>query len=170
MSKDNPYSSPEFAAKPSFQQMGLASLGDRFLAALIDVLVMIPFACLINIVIGVILPFSAEGGQFLMSLASTAMNIAGGLGAYLALHGYLLSTRGQTVGKMAMKTQIVAEDGSEVSFSDILIKRILPIWLLGLIPCIGFIVWLVDVLMIFRENRKCLHDDIAGTKVIKLPG
>jgi hypothetical protein len=27
---------------------------------------------------------------------------------------------------------------------------------------------LADALFIFRENRKCIHDDLAGTKVIQI--
>jgi uncharacterized RDD family membrane protein YckC len=170
MSEANPYSSPLHGGKELVGSGQLASLGDRFLAALIDFVVLIPFSCVVFFVIGMIVPLTNEGGQVIMRSISTAMNVAGGLGAYLALHGYLLSTRGQTVGKMIVKTKIVADDGSTVPFATILLKRILPMWAIGLIPCIGFIVWIVDVCMIFRENRKCLHDDIAGTKVIKLAG
>jgi len=37
---------------------------------------------------------------------------------------------------------------------------------IGFIPGIGTIVSLVDVLMIFGQDQRCLHDRIAGTKVI----
>jgi hypothetical protein len=38
---------------------------------------------------------------------------------------------------------------------------------IGLIPLAGSLLRLADVLFIFRANRKCLHDDTAGTLVIK---
>jgi uncharacterized RDD family membrane protein YckC len=31
----------------------------------------------------------------------------------------------------------------------------------------GAILYLIDVLFIFRDNRRCLHDLLAGTKVIQ---
>ena len=34
-----------------------------------------------------------------------------------------------------------------------------------MIPYISIIL-LIDVLMIFRANKACLHDDIANTKVV----
>jgi hypothetical protein len=37
---------------------------------------------------------------------------------------------------------------------------------IAMIPYVGNVIALIDVLMIFRTSRKCLHDDIAGTKVI----
>jgi hypothetical protein len=47
-------------------------------------------------------------------------------------------------------------------------KRFLVISMLGLVPRVGDWVGIVDVLMIFRKDRNCLHDDIAKTRVIKL--
>ena len=34
---------------------------------------------------------------------------------------------------------------------------------LGIVPLFG----IVDVLFIFREDRRCIHDMIAGTRVIQ---
>jgi hypothetical protein len=42
------------------------------------------------------------------------------------------------------------------------------IQVLSLIPVAGNSIPMIDALMIFRENRHCLHDDFAGTKVIKV--
>lgn len=168
MSQANPYSSPEFGGKDTMNYGHLASRMDRFLAALIDCLIAIPFSCLVSFVIGIFLSMLGDLGQIVLTLVSSAMNVAGGLGLYLVIHGYLLSTRGQTVGKMMMKIQIVGEDGNMLPFGTLLLKRILPIWGIALVPCVGFVVVIADMLMIFRENRKCLHDDFASTKVIKL--
>jgi uncharacterized RDD family membrane protein YckC len=38
------------------------------------------------------------------------------------------------------------------------------------IPVVNFILPLLDALFIFREDRRCIHDLIAGTKVIQLDG
>ena len=168
MSTQNPYSSPQIGAQALTSSGQLASLGDRFLGALIDGLIMLPVVAVLSVLMGIVLRMVFGENSVIASLLSNVMGIGLGLGAYLAINGRLLATRGQTVGKMVMKTQIVADDGSPVSFETILLKRLLPVWIVGAIPCVGLIFNLADALLIFRENRKCLHDDIAGTKVIKL--
>ena len=40
--------------------------------------------------------------------------------------------------------------------------------LVAQIPYIGAFLILADVLCIFREDRRCLHDHLAGTRVIDL--
>ncbi len=35
------------------------------------------------------------------------------------------------------------------------------------IPLIGLLFWVVDCCFIFRDDRRCLHDLIAGTRVVK---
>jgi uncharacterized RDD family membrane protein YckC len=40
------------------------------------------------------------------------------------------------------------------------------IWFVSLIPLVGTVVGLVDVLVIFRSDKRCLHDHLAGTKVV----
>jgi hypothetical protein len=39
---------------------------------------------------------------------------------------------------------------------------------MGAIPFVGNFVGLVDALMIFGEDHRCLHDRIAGTRVISV--
>lgn len=91
-----------------------------------------------------------------------------GILLFLAVQGYFLATRSQTIGKMALGTKIVADGGGTFPFGELYTKRYLILQLVALIPFIGGLIGLVDAVMIFRSNRKCLHDDIAGTKVIKL--
>jgi len=44
--------------------------------------------------------------------------------------------------------------------------RYIPIWIVGLIPGVGIALTILDALFIFRDDRRCIHDLIAGTKVI----
>jgi len=39
----------------------------------------------------------------------------------------------------------------------------------ALIPGTGHVVGIANAVMMFREEHNCLHDDIAGTRVVKLP-
>lgn len=87
--------------------------------------------------------------------------------AYVGVQGFLLTTRGQTLGKIAMGIRIVRfEDGGNPGF----VKAVLLRWLLwGLISrfgLLGKIAMLVNFLFIFRDDQRCLHDHVAGTYVV----
>ena len=85
----------------------------------------------------------------------------------MLLNGYLLSTRGQTIGKLVVGTKIVDADTEQlVPLWPLFFKRFLLIQILSAIPLVGNFVGLADTLLIFRENKRCLHDDLANTKVV----
>ncbi|QDU58066.1 RDD family protein [Aeoliella mucimassa] len=91
-----------------------------------------------------------------------------GYGIYLAINGYLLATNGQTVAKNLLGIKIVRTDGSPADLGRLFGIRYLPFKLIMLIPWLGFLVtWIINPLMIFRESRKCLHDDLADTIVVQ---
>jgi uncharacterized RDD family membrane protein YckC len=96
-----------------------------------------------------------------------------GLLAFLAMVGLViwncvwLKRYGQTVGKRALGIRIVRSDGSRAGLGRIFGLRYLPLILLGSIPYLGFLITLADYLLIFRDNRKCLHDQFADTIVVK---
>lgn len=80
----------------------------------------------------------------------------------------LLYREGQTVAKRIFRIRIVRPDGSRASFLRILLLRNLLQWILQALPLgIGLVYWLVDSLYIVRDERRCLHDYMAGTIVVK---
>jgi uncharacterized RDD family membrane protein YckC len=85
---------------------------------------------------------------------------------WLGLIGYqvfLLATRGQTLGKKWMGIKVVRTDGGPASAGSLIVMRfVVAQGILGAIPVYG----LIDVLFIFRDDRRCVHDLIAGTKVV----
>jgi len=88
--------------------------------------------------------------------------------AFLLVHGYPLATRGQSVGKILVQTRIVSvEDGKILPFSKLIALRYLPLWVAAQIPVVAQIFGLADALFVFRDDRRCIHDLIAGTRVIK---
>jgi uncharacterized RDD family membrane protein YckC len=81
---------------------------------------------------------------------------------------YLLTTRGQTMGKKLLGIKIVNfDDEANPGFVKAVLLRGLVNGLIGCIPMIGWVYSLVDICFIFRADRRCLHDLIAGTKVVK---
>jgi uncharacterized RDD family membrane protein YckC len=96
---------------------------------------------------------------------------AAGLFVYLAVHGYWLMKSAQTVGKKLLGLQIVNfTDGSPTPGSKIVLARVLPMTVVAQIPTVGIALTLLDPLFIFGKSRRCAHDFIAGTKVVKLYG
>ena len=106
-------------------------------------------------------PASSSGIWMLM-----VQNLVLGFILFLVIHGYLLATRGQTVGKALLKIKIVRSDGSPASFARIVGLRYLTTSVLASIPLVGTLYGLLDVLLIFRASRRCLHDNIADTIVV----
>ncbi len=99
----------------------------------------------------------------LLSICAVAI---GGL-IDLAINGVFLRRNGQTVGKKICGIKIIKPTGEVPSLFDSFIKRRLVFSFAQQIPILGGIVSLVDVLLIFRDNRRCLHDQLANTIVVK---
>ncbi|MDG2220403.1 MAG: RDD family protein [Rubripirellula sp.] len=103
----------------------------------------------------------------LTAMETTLMTLSG-FAIFLALQGYLLATRGQTIGKMLVGIRIVDyTSGETVPFAKLIGLRYLPLWIVTIIPFLGNFIVLIDTLAIFTSERRCLHDLIAGTKVVE---
>lgn len=87
---------------------------------------------------------------------------------FFVLHGPSLYQRGQTIGKRLMGIAIVTLNNQKPAFFPLIAQRYISQWLLGMVPLVGPLLRLVDVLLIFRADKRCLHDHIAKTKVIDL--
>ena len=89
--------------------------------------------------------------------------------ALLGIQIYLLATRSQSLGKYLMKTQIVdVNTGLRADFVHAFLLRLLVNGLISGVPCVGTIYALVDILFIFREDRRCIHDLLASTCVVDI--
>jgi uncharacterized RDD family membrane protein YckC len=97
-------------------------------------------------------------------------------GAYTAINWVFLKN-GQTIGKKLTGIQIQSRNGGLLPVKDIIVKRFLIIQLAATLPgmihpllgILGGLFVLADVLCIFRSGYNTLHDDIANSKVVKLP-
>ena len=143
----------------------LASLWKRTLGAGIDIFIMIIF----------LMPAAWAGGivqlindrkdvppDQILSLTRLKWSV------YVLLNGYLLANYGQTIGKRIARTRIVTMDGKRPTLVQLLVYRYFAIQALSLIPFAGFAIQTLNVLQIFNKDRRCIHDHLAGTKVIKV--
>ena len=161
----NPYAPPTPGAEigePVYaygEEHILASRGSRFAAALIDGFLYVG-AMLPGIVLMVA---SSDGGD--PGMAGLGLMVVGMLG--LAIYQWvLISNSGQSLAKKWMGIKIVKTDGTECGFVHGVLLRMWVMGIIGQIPFVGAIASLVDPLLIFGDERRCLHDMIAGTKVI----
>ncbi|NUW69597.1 RDD family protein [Vibrio coralliilyticus] len=102
------------------------------------------------------------------SLASTFFLLSYSLLVYLLCNGYLLHKKGQTIGKNVFGIAIVDSQGSSLGLKRIFFKRYIPTVLFHYIPLIGGLLALADTLCIFRKDKRCIHDLIAGSQVISI--
>lgn len=110
-----------------------------------------------------------------LDLSSMAEGVAwvwAGLMGALLLQSILIAVRGQNLGKLLVGARVVRVDnGAPAGFArGVLLRFALPvsmIFLLNLAFPLGFLFLLIDYCFIFRADRRCLHDLIAGTKVVR---
>jgi len=165
----NPYAPPQAAvldiADPAAGAV-LADRGTRLGASILDglivgVMVYLPLI-VATLVTGASQDVSAERPD-LSGLAIGSIVALAGFVVWLAITIKFMIANGQSIGKKACGIKVVRRDGSRASVSRLIWLRNVVNGVLGLIPLYGFI----DALFIFGEARRCLHDHIADTIVVK---
>ena len=146
-----------------------AALIDGFLKTLCFLPTTIP-------VTRVLLEQAAKGGSTsLTEIAAVTKNVLNTslekslplLAALLLVQMGLLALRGQSVGKLIVGLRIVRLDGSAPGFLHAFLLRSCIPFLLEQIPVLGLVFWVVDSCFIFRDDHRCLHDLLAGTRVVR---
>jgi uncharacterized RDD family membrane protein YckC len=159
----NPYRPPidEDAPRPLPQDAStqrLASRGSRFGAAFVD-----------GIIIGVLSTPAYLGDEFDLGVGAIVQAFV--LTAYSVIVSCAVQIwffrSGQSIGKRLAHIRIVEyPSGQTASVLRILALRILPFTLIAIVPWVGWAIVMIDPLFIFGGERRCLHDLIAGTKVV----
>jgi uncharacterized RDD family membrane protein YckC len=140
----------------------LATRTRRFWASMLDM----GIAVIAIFVLQPLLPWDVRStGEGFWTVDPAAA--AGDFFLFVLLHGWLLLMRGQTIGKAILGLRIVRPDGGKPSAFQLLASRNGLFYALMVVPAIGLLVISVDCLMIFRSSRRCLHDLLAGTIVVK---
>ena len=159
MPAPNPFAPPAAASGPHPASIDLrkALLGARFQAALLDSV--LTFVIVLPVLLITASTKGSGSGSGVIVILTIAM-----LWIY---QWYLVSTTGQTLGKRWAGIRIVKVDGSPSTFVSAVVLRSWVFALLGAIPVLGALLALADVLAIFGSERRCLHDQLAGTIVIR---
>ncbi|MEM6514143.1 MAG: RDD family protein [Pseudomonadota bacterium] len=168
MDKENLYASPGADVDIDDSDSELAGRWSRLWGAIIDgiaiSLVFIP----ILFALGYYENIEEQMASTSSALAANTIPALGYIVLYVLFNGYLLHTSGQTIGKRVVGTRIVSvKDGRILPLSRVVFLRFLPFSIVAYVPLIGPFIALANNLAIFTSQRRCLHDYLAATKVIK---
>jgi uncharacterized RDD family membrane protein YckC len=141
--------------------MELADRTNRLLAAIIDRAIYLPFFIIAVILVPGMKRSSAMVAPVLILMVVLPL-------ALFIYQTWLVSTTGQTIGKKYMRIRIVkVPDLSNGGFVSNFLLRSVAMYFIGAVPVVGTIAMIANPLFIFRDDRRCIHDHIAGTCVIK---
>lgn len=144
----NPYGPPPPGTRT------LVSPGDRLLARLIDVAVLLIPVLLV---------------QFVIGIGSLLSDIIVALLVFAYEGAMLLSQQQQTIGKKVMKLRVVSAAHGGRPTDNELWARAAVYGLPQAVPCIGTLFELVNVLSLLWDKplQQCFHDKAAKTLVVK---
>jgi uncharacterized RDD family membrane protein YckC len=157
---------------PGEATFGPATRGSRLAAVFVDwIIFSIPLSPSYVVAFRAV----AQAGRFSVWNFWAAMATAGALFyvgllidlTLLAVVAVLVYRNGQTIGKKLLGIKVVRTDGSRATLGRIFWLRNVVNSLIRVVPMLGPLYGLVDVLMIFGEARRCCHDYIADTIVIR---
>jgi uncharacterized RDD family membrane protein YckC len=178
MTQHDPYQAPGASLRdpvPATEALQLAERGTRLGAVILDSLLntvlVLPFVIAAMFYSGVFSgsppPWLVEAMRGGLSLAFQLGIIVFGFLVFLLIQGYPLARYGQTWAKRWLGIRIVDLEGRKPEFWRLLLLRYGVGQVLGVVPCIGPLYGLTDACFVFRDDRRCVHDLLAGTRVVQ---
>lgn len=170
MTEENVYQAPQSSVvEENNTETLLASRWARLGAAVLDSVILALAVTPVAFALGVfesVLANAEVGAEGLSAQYTVTMALLGAC-AFFLINGYLLATRGQTVGKKLVGIKMVDMSSRQLlPFTKLIGLRYLPVWVVAYLPMLGGILPLIDALFIFRGDKRCIHDLIAGTQVV----
>jgi uncharacterized RDD family membrane protein YckC len=141
----------------------LSSRVDRLLAIIVDVVIGLAVTVPVALYTGAYdAVFQGQPLTWSLYLQTTLV----GWGWYFLVNSYWLIKYGQTVGKRLLGIRICDfQTGGVPPFWRLLVRIAVPSFA-AQAGLIGSLFDLVDILLVFGKNRRCIHDLIASTRVV----
>ena len=153
----------DLRAGVSPSHLELATLGSRVAALLIDgCVVYIPLTLIFLIFL---IPLFVMGGDdpppwfFVLQLLFGF----GSAGIWIAYEGLMLEKSGQTIGKRVLKIKVVTPEGDGVTRKQAFLRA-------GIRQLLYMFCFIIDYVTVFGQDRTCVHDQAARTRVVVVRG
>lgn len=172
----NPYSAPQLDSSvlsmecPSQIPAGSFT---RLIATLLDVVALLATSIVFGVGLGLFLQITPYNFDALLTspFRFLAVFVFWTLGVFLQLVSF--KNTGQTIGKRIMKICVVhADTGARCGLARYFFMRMVAVTVVYLMLLrmgdAGLIIVVGGFFLIFRQDRRCLHDWIASTRVVKV--
>jgi uncharacterized RDD family membrane protein YckC len=141
----------------------LASIGRRFAAMWVDsfVVMLVVFPLMFALGLGfAAAPGSPETADTVMGGLMVLLMIGGAL-LVLAYEGFMLASRGQTLGKMAVGIKVVTPEGRDLSAGQAWGRAVLRQVFFSYLALINYLPAL------FTKQKTAVHDLVCKTRVVR---
>jgi len=165
----NPYAPPRAFVRDIADPSALtapADRGTRLGAAILDgiILMVMVYVPLMFVAVFVGAAGAAAGDSAAGALAVVGLGLTlVGFTVWCWLTIRYMRRNGQSIAKKIVGIKVIRTDGSPASLGRVFWLRNVVNGLISIVPLYG----LIDALFIFHDSRRCLHDKIADTIVVK---
>ena len=141
-------------------QLPLATVGRRFAAIWIDRMIFTVSGIAV-IITGALFQKTgdSDSATFIAAMVAGVSVIFIG---YIIYEGLMLSSRGQTLGKMALKIKVVRPDGSPITTGQAWGRSVLRGIMVHVLSLLNYIPAMAT------KEKTCIHDLVAGTRVVNV--
>jgi uncharacterized RDD family membrane protein YckC len=139
-------------------QLPLAAVGRRLAALVIDRLMFAALFIALVLVATLFEKREATETFFVVLFAGMGLVYVG----FIVYEGLMLSARGQTLGKMALKIRVVRPDGTAITTGQAWGRTVLRGVMIYVLSLLNYIPALVT------KEKTCIHDLVANTRVISI--
>lgn len=166
----NPYAPPKAAVADAVENSvgSLATRMSRLKAAIIDTVLFGLAVAPLTFVYTKLTAMGADGTEGALGTTEIGAMLISAVALIVltVLNIRYVQANGQSIGKRFVDIKVVRKNGSRASLARIFWLRNVVNSIPGLLPFVGNFYALVDCLVIFRDDQRCIHDHIADTIVI----
>jgi uncharacterized RDD family membrane protein YckC len=141
-----------------------ADLFERFLAKCIDYFLQLVVPIGVALLLALTTSQLVENERTAMAVYTTTLLVL--IIAIAVVQWILIANGGQSIGKRFMRIRLANRHNDKIP--DFAQSVIIRLWLVNLINVVFPVFYLINVCLIFFEDRRCVHDIMAGTRVIRV--
>lgn len=141
----------------------LATLGSRFAALLLDFIIV--YTPLTLIMVAFMIPTFALAASDVAPDPTPIFFILqmtlgfGSIAVWILYEGLMLERSGQTLGKKVLKIKVVTPEGHAITRKQAFLRA-------GIRQLFYMFCFIVDYVTVFGQDRTCIHDQAAKTRVV----